>query len=221
MAYTAMRLIDDYPVEILVTLALVSATYALAQALHVSGPLLSVVACELLIGDRGPRFAMSDQTQRDVFGLCTLIDEILNSVLFLLSGLEALISIFDGRAMLLAGVAMPSCRRCDADRCCWGGSLRFPPRRSCSHGRGLTNLPFLTWAGVRGGSSVALAPLVPESPAKPAILAATCAVVLFCIIVQRLTLGAVAHRTIRGADMSPADDRGVGCARRSDASRVM
>ena len=85
----------------------------------------------------------------------------------------------------------------------------------------LANVPFLTWAGVRDGISVALALSVLESPAKPAILAATCAVVLFSIIVQRLTLGAVAHRTIRGADMSPADDRGVGCARRSDASRVM
>jgi len=72
-----------------------------------------------------------------------------------------------------------------------------------------------------GRCTVALALSVLESPAKPAILAATCAVVLFSIIVQRLTLGAVAHRTIRGADMSPADDRGVGCARRSDASRVM
>jgi CPA1 family monovalent cation:H+ antiporter len=59
------------------------------------------------------------------------------------------------------------------------------------------NVPFMTWAGVRGGISVALALAVPDSDAKPAILAATYAVVLFSIIVQGSTLGAVAKRTIK------------------------
>ena len=86
IAYQAMRLIDDYGIEVLITLALVTGTYALAQRLHVSGP-LSVVAAGLLIGDRGPRYAMSERTQTYVFSLWTLIDEILNSVLFLLIGL--------------------------------------------------------------------------------------------------------------------------------------
>jgi CPA1 family monovalent cation:H+ antiporter len=80
-----MRLIDDYAVEVLITVALVTGTYALASHLHVSGP-LSMVAAGLLIGDRGPRYAMSERTQRYVFALWTVVDEILNSVLFLLIG---------------------------------------------------------------------------------------------------------------------------------------
>lgn len=85
VAFWGMKAIDDYPVEVLISLALVTGTYAIAQRLHVSGP-MSMVAAGLLIGDRGPRYAMSDKTKTYVFGLWTLIDEILNSLLFLLIG---------------------------------------------------------------------------------------------------------------------------------------
>ena len=98
VAYRAMRLIDDYAIEVLISLALVTGTYALALHLHVSGP-LSMVAAGLLIGDRGPRYAMSERTQGYLFALWTLIDEILNSVLFLLIGLETLILRFDPRSL--------------------------------------------------------------------------------------------------------------------------
>ena len=106
VAYWAMRLIDDYGIEVLITLALVTATYAVAQRLHVSGP-LAVVAAGLLIGHHGPRDAMSDQTQKYVFGLWTLIDEILNSVLFLLIGLEVLTLQFDRNTLLIGVIAIP------------------------------------------------------------------------------------------------------------------
>src|SRR5664279_2685452 len=106
VAYQAMRLIDDYPIEVLISLALVTGTYAVAQRLHVSGP-LSMVAAGLLIGDRGPRYAMSERTQTYVFGLWTLIDEILNSVLFLLIGLEVLVLRFEPWTLLAAGAAIP------------------------------------------------------------------------------------------------------------------
>ena len=191
IAYLGMRLIDDYPVEVLITLALVTGTYALAQKLHVSGP-LSVVAAGLLIGDRGPRFAMSDRTQTYVYALWTLIDEILNSVLFLLIGLEVLILRFEPWAIFAAGVAIPLVLAARLF------AVALPPilfalRRLMS----VRNVPFLTWAGVRGGISVALALSIPDSSAKPAILAATYAVVLFSIIVQGATLGVVARKTIR------------------------
>jgi hypothetical protein len=94
LAYSAMRLIDEYSIEVLISLALVTGTYALARRLDVSGP-LSVVAAGLLIGDRGPRYAMSERTQTYLFGLWRLIDEILNSVLFLLIGLEVLVLRFE------------------------------------------------------------------------------------------------------------------------------
>ena len=191
LAYWAMRMIDDYGIEVLITLALVTATYALAQRLHLSGP-LAVVAAGLLIGHHGPRDAMSDRTQTYVFGLWTLIDEILNSVLFLLIGLEVLILQFDKDALVIGAVAIPIVivARFIAvgtpALIAW--SSRLMPTR---------NVPFLTWAGVRGGISVALALSIPPGPAKPSILAATYAVVLFSVIIQGSTLGLVARKTVQ------------------------
>ena len=191
IAYLAMKAIDDFPVEVLITLALVTGTYALAQKLGTSGP-LAVVAAGLLIGERAPRYAMSDNTQKYVSALWTLIDEVLNSVLFLLIGLEVLVLRFQISGLTLAACAVPIVLLARLVAVSapvllfrWGGNLS------------LTNVPFLTWAGVRGGISVALALSMPESEAKPAILAATYAVVLFTIIVQGSTLGFVAQRTLR------------------------
>lgn len=196
LAYQAMRLIDDYPIEVLITLALVTGTYAMAQKLHVSGP-LSVVAAGLLIGDRGPRYAMSEQTQTYVFGLWTLIDEILNSVLFLLIGLEVLVLRFEPWAVLAAGAAIPIVLAARLF------AVTLPPLVfAWSTLMSVHNVPFMTWAGIRGGISVALVLSIPDSDAKPFILAATYAVVLFSIIVQGSTLGIVARRTVR-AEPSP------------------
>ncbi len=195
-AYRAMRAIDDFPVEVLITLALVTGTYALAQKLGASGP-LAVVAAGLLVGDRAPRDAMSERTQGYVEALWTLIDEVLNSVLFLLIGLEVLVLRFEVSGLALAACAVPIVLLARlvavsvpllAFR--WGGHLSA------------RNVPFLTWAGVRGGISVALALSLPESGSKSVILAATYAVVLFTIVIQGLTLGTVARRTLR--DRSPA-----------------
>ncbi|QXC52572.1 sodium:proton antiporter (plasmid) [Agrobacterium salinitolerans] len=190
IAYWAMRLIDDYAVEVLISLALVTATYAIAHRLHVSGP-LAVVAAGLLIGYHGPRDAMSDKTQTYVFSLWTLIDEILNSVLFLLIGLEVLVLQFDTKALTIAIATIPAVL---AARLIAVGA---PAAFSWSHElMSLRNVPFLTWAGIRGGISVALALSVPDSPAKSVILSGTYAIVLFSIIVQGSTLGFVARRTV-------------------------
>jgi monovalent cation:H+ antiporter, CPA1 family len=106
LAYRAMRRIDDYPMETLISLALVTGTYALAAKLHMSGPIAAVVA-GILVGNRGPVDAMSDLTQKYVFGFWTLVDEILNSVLFLLIGLEVLVLRFDPSFAGLAAVSIP------------------------------------------------------------------------------------------------------------------
>ncbi|WP_439393389.1 cation:proton antiporter [Bradyrhizobium sp. PMVTL-01] len=190
LAYRAMRLIDDYAIEVLISLALVTGTYALAVHLQVSGP-LSMVAAGLLIGDRGPRYAMSERTQGYLFALWTLIDEILNSVLFLLIGLETLILRFDLRSLGLAAVTVPIVL--------FGRFVAVsvqPFLFGWTKLLSLRNAPFLTWAGVRGGISVALALSVPDSPAKAAMLASTYAIVLFSIIVQGSTLGWVAKKTV-------------------------
>ncbi|QQO24783.1 sodium:proton antiporter [Bradyrhizobium diazoefficiens] len=193
LAYCAMRMIDDYAVEVLITVALVTGTYALASHLHVSGP-LSMVAAGLLIGDRGPRYAMSERTQHYVFALWRVVDEILNSVLFLLIGLETLILRFDPRTLLFATAAVPIVL-----------FARFvavgvqPILFAWTRMLSWANAPFLTWAGVRGGISVALALSLPDNQAKPLILEATYAVVLFSIIIQGSTLGIVARRTVAAA----------------------
>ncbi|MGJ5096245.1 cation:proton antiporter [Bradyrhizobium oligotrophicum] len=190
IAYRAMHAIDDYAIEVLVSLALVTSVYAAALRLHCSAP-LAVVAAGLLIGDRGPRYAMSEQIQRYLFGLWTLIDEILNSVLFLLIGLEVLLLRFGALALLGAATAIPLVLvgRLTAVSL----PLLFLARTKLVSAH---NIPFLTWAGVRGGISVALALSLPEDPAKAPILAATYAVVVFSVIVQGSTLGLVARRTL-------------------------
>lgn len=196
IAYQGMRFIDDYSVEVLISLALVTGTYALAQRLHVSGP-LSVVAAGLLIGDRGPRYAMSDQTRKYVFALWTLIDEILNSILFLLIGLEVLVLRFEATALVVAAATIPVALIARLIAVA-APALLFARSNLMS----VHNVPFLTWAGVRGGISVALALSIPDNPDKSVILAATYAVVLFSIIVQGSTLGLVARWTIRPASLT-------------------
>ncbi len=190
VAYRALRSIDDFAVEVLITLALVAGTYALAQTMGSSGP-LAVVAAGLLVGHRAPQDAMSDHTAGYVTALWTLIDEVLNSILFLLIGLEVLVLRFDLGSLWLVLAAVPIVltgrlaavsaplllRR-------WAGLLS------------IGNVPFLTWAGVRGGISVALALSLPETEAKSVLLAATYAVVVFSIVVQGSTLGLVARRTV-------------------------
>lgn len=182
ITYRAMRMIDDYTVEVLITLALVAGTYTLANRLGLSGP-IAVVVAGLLIGSRGPRDALSEQTQRYLFGFWTLIDEILNSVLFLLIGLEVLVLRYAPAYAFVAILAVPLVLF--ARFLAVGGPVLVMNRfRSFARG----TIPILTWAGLRGGISVALALSIPEIPEKSPILAATYAVVLFTLIVQGLSL---------------------------------
>ncbi len=191
IAYRAMRAIDDYSIEVLISLALVVGTYAIATRLAISGP-LAVVVAGLLIGSRGPHDALSNQTERYLFGFWTLIDEMLNSVLFLLIGLEVLLLRFEPAFGWLMALAVPLVlvARLVAVS---GPVLLLGMFRTFARG----TIPVLTWGGLRGGISVALALSLPEVPEKSALLAATYAVVLFTLIVQGLSLRAVIKRVVR------------------------
>ncbi len=189
IAYRAMHAIDDYSVEVLISLALVTGTYALAGALHMSGP-IAVVVAGVLIGNHGAKHAMSDLTQRYLFGFWTLTDDILNALLFLLIGLEVLIVHFEPHFAWIALAAVPLAV---ASRFLAVAVPVTLLRRWQGFARG--TIPVLTWGGVRGGISIALALSLPESEARPLILAATYAIVLFTIIVQGLSLGWVVRRT--------------------------
>jgi CPA1 family monovalent cation:H+ antiporter len=191
VAYRAMREIDNYPVEVLISLGLVTGTYALASRLGTSGPIAMVVA-GLLIGNRGQRYAMSDLTQRYLFGFWTLTDEILNSILFLLIGLEVIVlrsevllgwlPISAILLVLLARFVSVSLPVLVLQR--WNPFVAG-------------TIPVLTWGGLRGGISVALALSIPEAAEKSTILSATYLVVVFTIVVQGLSLRRLVRRTVR------------------------
>jgi CPA1 family monovalent cation:H+ antiporter len=196
VAYRAMRAIDDYPVEVLISIALAMGCYSLASALHMSGP-IAVVVAGILVGNRGPKDALSDVTQRYLFGFWTLVDQILNSVLFLLIGLEVLVLRYASSILPLALAAIPVALAARF------ASTIIPVtllRRRYDFVRGTVIV--LVWGGLRGRISIALALSLPETPFKAALLATTYAVVIFTIAVQGLTLGKVATRSLRASGPS-------------------
>ncbi len=194
LAYRLMLSIDDYKVEVMITLALVMGAYGLSQALHVSGP-IAVVCAGLLIGNRGRAFAMSDEVADYLEKFWELIDEILNAVLFLLIGVEVLVVAFHGPSVL-AGlfciVVVLLARLLSVSAAISVLSLR---RR---FSRGVVRI--LTWGGLRGGISVALVLSLPPIPEKPLLITCTYIVVLFSIVVQGLSIRRVLRRLLAEAD---------------------
>lgn len=191
IAFLAMREIDNYSVEVLISIALVAALYALATRLGTSGP-IAVVVAGLFIGNRGPQRAMSDLTQRYLFGFWTLVDEMLNAVLFLLIGLEVLVLRLDPSLGWLPLLAIPVVL---AARFAAVGLPYLALSRWVYFVPGTVRT--LTWGGLRGGISVALALSIPEVAEKSVILAATYVVVIFTIIVQGLTLKRLVQAAVR------------------------
>lgn len=183
--------IDDHQVEILLTLALVLGGYQLALALHASGPIAMVVA-GLLIGNHGRLFAMSKTTREHLDIFWEIVDEILNTVLFVMIGLEMIAITLDGRYLAAGLLAIPLVLLTRYG--CVGTALQLvrPWHRLGEHASLL-----LTWAGLRGGISVALALALPEGEARNAILTITYCVVLFSIVAQGLTVGRVIGRLSR------------------------
>ena len=180
-----MRSIDEYKLEVLISLAMVMGGYTLAHWVHVSGPVAMAVA-GLLVGNEGVRTAMSDTTRTYLLGFWSLIDDILNAVLFVLIGLEVVTIPSDSRLLLLGLAAIPLVLL--ARSLSVIGPLTVM-RPFLSLGR--LAVPTLIWGGLRGGISVALALGLPDSPAKPIALAATYIVVLFSVIVQGGTIARV------------------------------
>ncbi len=185
LVFQAMRRIDDYALEVLLTLALVMGLYALASALHMSGP-IAVVIAGLFIGNTGVRFGMSETTRQHVDAFWRLVDEILNAVLFLLIGLEVFALALRMDWLLLGLIMIPLVIAARFVAVLFTVSLlRF--RREFTEGA----VPIMTWGGLRGGISVALALSLPDSEWKPLILTVTYVVVIFSIVVQGLTIRSV------------------------------
>lgn len=195
IAYRMMASIDEHAIEVLISLAIVAGTYALAQRIsvlghHLSGP-IAVVVAGLMIGNKGASFAMSDHTKEYLFTFWEMVDEILNSVLFLLIGLEILVLGLVPQYAWAGLIAIPLvlfARLCAV----------YVPMKVIGTFKNFTKgaIPVLTWGGVRGGISVALALSLPETEYKPLILTATYCVVVFSIIVQGMTVKNVVQKVV-------------------------
>ncbi|CAN5475058.1 sodium:proton antiporter [soil metagenome] len=196
--YYMLRKVDNYQVEVLLTLALATGLYALADRLHMSAP-IAVVIAGIFIGNHGRSFAMSDRTRDHLDSFWELIDEILNAVLFLLIGMELLVIHFRVQFWLVGLFAIPLTL-----------GARFVsvalivktmhPFRDFENGA----IRILTWGGLRGGISVALALSLPrEAEYQPVLLAATYMVVVFSVFVQGLTIGPLIRRTRVRASPAP------------------
>ena len=180
--FILLRSIDNYQVEVMLTLAGVLGGYELATALHMSGPLAMVVA-GVIVGNQGRSLAMSDTTRRHIDLFWELLDEILNAVLFVLLGLEIVVVAFPENAWV-ASIAV-ILLTLSARLITVGIPVAFFKQW---FGLAPDAWKILTWGGLRGGISVALALSLPPGKYRDLILALTYAVVVFSILVQGLTV---------------------------------
>jgi len=191
VAYKMLKQVDNYQVEIIISLALVMGGYAFAEAWHLSAPIAIVVA-GLLIGNHGRQFAMSEKTREHLDTFWELIDEILNAVLFVLLGLEVLLIIpLSTNTFLLALISIPVVLLARFVSV----SLPITVLRSWyQFSPGVIKI--LTWGGLRGGISVALVLTLPADEVRGYLLPMTYAVVVFAMLVQGLSLGKLVKKQL-------------------------
>jgi CPA1 family monovalent cation:H+ antiporter len=185
VTYRMLRSVDNYQVEILITLALVMGAFGLADLLHTSGP-IAVVVAGLLIGNHGREWAMSETTREHLDNFWELLDELLNAVLFVLIGLEVLVLSFQQPYLIAGLAAIPLVL---AAR--WLSVVFQIKLFSLVREFSARTITILTWGGLRGGISVALALSLPYGPMRDAVVTITYVVVAFSILGQGLTINRV------------------------------
>jgi CPA1 family monovalent cation:H+ antiporter len=191
LTYWMLKSVDNYQVEVLLTLALVTGGYAVAEVLHLSAP-IAIVCAGLLIGNHGRTLAMSEKTREHLDTFWELVDEVLNAVLFVLIGLEVLTLVYDQKYLLAGLLAIPIVLLA---RFITVGIPITVMRRFRNFTPGAIKI--LTWGGLRGGISVALALSLPASDIRDALVVVTYVVVIFSILVQGLTIGPLIRASTR------------------------
>jgi len=167
VTYRLLKSIDSYQEEVLLTLAAAMGGYALAARLHVSGP-LAMVAAGLVVGHRGRALAMSDKTRAHIDMFWELIDAILNSVLFVLIGMQVIVVAFPSNVLVASAGAILITL---SARLLTVGVPVLAFRRAFALPKGAWQV--LTWGGLRGGISVALVLALPVGPERSVLLAMT------------------------------------------------
>jgi Na+:H+ antiporter len=188
VAYRMLRDVDNYQVEMLITLALVASGYALAEKLQLSAPIAIVVA-GLLIGNHGKLLPMPERTRDHLDTFWVLMDEILNAVLFVLIGLEMLVLVFREQYLVAGLIAIPIVLLA---RFITVGLPITLMRRFRNFSPNAVKI--ITWGGLRGGFSIALALALPAGEVRSTLVAITYIVVVFSILVQGLTIGRLIKR---------------------------
>ena len=202
ITYRLMKSIDNYPVEVMITLATVMGGYLLASSLHFSGPLSMVVAGLIVGNDTVREGSMSEITEKYVDQFWELVDVLCNAILFVLIGLEIIVLTYNQEYVIAGIIAIPLvllCRYIALSPAIkfFNERLDFVPN---------TNL-IMTWGGLRGGISIALALALSKEMDRDLFLMMTYVVVVFSIIVQGLTVGALVKR-VTGIDGSAVEDTG-------------
>lgn len=185
LAYRLLRSIDAYKVEALLTLAVAAGSFGIAEALHVSAP-IAVVVAGLIVGNHGRRIAMSALTRKQLDTFWEMLDEIMNALLFVLMGLQIIAIKLDWAEIAVGSLAIVAAL---GSRFAATAVLISAMRLTRRFSTGVVEI--LTWCGLRGGISVALALALPPLQHKDLILTATYMVVVFSILVQGLTVGHV------------------------------
>lgn len=188
--YYMLKSINSYQEEVLITVAAVFGGYTLADHLHISGP-LAMVTVGLIIGNHGRAEAMSDYTRQNVDTFWELIDSFMNAALFVLLGLEAVLVPFSKDMLWPSAIAIAVTL----------GARMLSVGVPVSMLRTTFGLPkgswqILTWGGLRGGISVALALSIPSGSRQDIVLTLTYVVVVFSILVQGLSIGALVRRIV-------------------------
>jgi len=182
--YRLMKSIDDYDIEVIITLAAVMGGTVIAHIFHLSAPLAMVTAGLIVGNDTVRSSSMSEVTEHYVDKFWELIDILLNAVLFVLIGMEILVLVLEGKYMIAGVIAIPIVLVCRYMSLLlpinfFKKKLNFVPN---------TNL-IMTWGGLRGGISIALALSLPSEMHRDLFLVITYIVVVFSIIAQGLTVG--------------------------------